>query len=273
MMRNARRQLYEILEGERADDPMGRVVNTGLVALILLSSVAVILESVSSLAETYGGWFQVIEVGSLTVFVLEYVFRLWVCVEQKAFQEPWSGRLRYLITPFALVDLMACLPALLYLWVPADTRIIRVFRVWRLLRLLKLTRYNQSFDELWEVLRNRKGELIVTLAGGILFLLVASTFMYLAEQESQPEVFSSIPATMWWGVATLTTVGYGDMFPVTVWGKLWGGIVAVVGIGLFALPAGIIGSGLVEWVGAKKSQETHCPHCQQVLSSSTKDRS
>jgi voltage-gated potassium channel len=132
----------------------------------------------------------------------------------------------------------------------------------RLARWLKIARYSQALDTLGRVLRSRKAELGITAFLGLLLLLFASSLMYFVEHEAQPRVFSSIPSAMWWGVVTLTTVGYGDIYPVTSLGKFIGGAIEILGIGLFALPAGIVASGFAEELQRRKQERGHqCPHC------------
>ncbi|MCZ7662877.1 MAG: potassium channel family protein [Thermoleophilia bacterium] len=147
-----------------------------------------------------------------------------------------------------------------------DLRFLRALRLFRLLRVLKLARYSESLALLGRVFRAKKEELVVTLCAVLFLLFLASSFIYYVEHEAQPEAFSSIPAAMWWGVATLTTVGYGDVYPVTVAGKVLGAIVAMLGIGLFALPAGILASGFADEMRRKRTDETAmCPHCGRQI--------
>lgn len=165
----------------------------------------------------------------------------------------------------ALVDLLAVLPFFLQ-FIGVDLRFVRAFRLMRLFRLAKAARYVTALHLFRAVARSKREELVLTTCVLALLLLVASSSMYFAEHGAQPEEFSSIPATMWWAVATLTTVGYGDVIPVTVFGRFLGSAVAILGIGLFALPTAILGSGFVEEI-AKTKQPQRCPHCGKELSS------
>jgi voltage-gated potassium channel len=162
----------------------------------------------------------------------------------------------------AVVDLVSILPSL----IPGgtlDLRFIRSLRLARLARTLKLARYSQSLQTLGRVLRAKREELVVTGIAGALLLICASSIMYFAEHDAQPQQFSSIPASMWWGVVTLTTVGYGDIFPVTPLGKILGAFIALLGIGLFALPAGILASGFSDEL--RRNEPRTCPRCGQVI--------
>lgn len=255
--------LFEIMEGD--DRLLARFIDVFLLLLILLNVVVVLLETVTGLNALYGDLFFEFEVFSVVVFTLEYVLRLWVCTQRAEYAGAVRGRLHYAITPMALVDLAAILPFYLPLLFPFDARMLRLIRLVRLLRLLKIIRYSESLRIFTDVYRMKKSELSMVFLV-ILFLLVfASAVIYHVENEAQPEVFSSIPAAMWWGVSTLTTVGYGDIYPVTPLGKFFGAIIALLGIGLFALPAGILGSGFVGALRRKANSTFYCPHCGEEI--------
>lgn len=182
-----------------------------------------------------------------------------------AIQKACQGKDRYILTPLALVDLVAILPFYVPMLVHLDLRTVRAIRLLRVFRLFKMGRYSESVRTLGRVFRAKKEELIVTTFMVFLLLEVASTLIFFAENEAQPEAFSSVPAAMWWGVTTLTTVGYGDVYPITLLGKVLGAIVAILGIGMFALPAGILGSGFVEEIQRTRRTVRLCPHCGQPI--------
>jgi voltage-gated potassium channel len=162
-----------------------------------------------------------------------------------------------------LVDILAILPFYAGLAFPgaafADLRFIRALRLLRIVRLLKLGRYSSSIRTLGAVLRAKKNELTVSALAMLLVLVLASAFLFYAENEAQPEMFASIPSAMWWVASTVTTLGC-DVAPVTPAGKLLGVAIALLGIGLFALPAGILGSGFVE-AARRTRHQAICPHC------------
>jgi voltage-gated potassium channel len=255
-----RRRAFAILEEPEPGDRVGRAVSLFLVTLIALNVLAVILDSVASLAAKWAHPLRVFEVASVAVFTVEYGWRIWVAAEREEYRRPLLGRLRYLLTPLALLDLLAILPFYLPLLVPFDLRYLRMLRM---LRLAKFGRYSRSVRILREVFADRKHELFA--AGSLLLavIIMASGLMHAVEHEAQPTVFTSIPATMWWAVATLTTMGI-DVRPVTPVGKVLASLIAVCGILLFALPAGIISSGFVEkYMEARKNRT--CPHCGKPL--------
>lgn len=250
-------------------DRASRLFDLSLMILIILNVVAVILETVEDLFSAYDPLFRAFDLFSVAVFSIEYLLRVWSCTADERYASPVRGRLRYMRTPLAVIDLVAILPFYLPL-VFVDLRFVRAIRLFRLFRLFKMARYSESMRTLGRVLTLKKEELLVSLFTLLILLVFSSSMVYYVEHEAQPEEFSSIPAAMWWGVVTLTTVGYGDVYPITPVGKFIGALVILVGIGMFALPAGILASGFVEEVHNRREEEEGvcevevtvvCPHC------------
>lgn len=268
MLKKTKARLYDILVDTSDNKLVDRIVALFLMGLILLNVAAVILETVEELATRYHVLFHSLELFSVAVFTVEYLLRLWVCTLDPKFQGRIAGRIRYALTPMALVDLIAILPFFLPMVLPLDLRIVRLLRLFRLFRLFKLARYVESLRTLDDALRAKKEELVISLIMLLVLLLFSSSLMYLVESEAQPDKFNSIPATMWWSVATLTTVGYGDVFPTTPLGKLLGAFIAVLGIGVFALPTGILATGFAEALQRRHraSATIRCPHCGHEIS-------
>ena len=260
----ARIRVHQILRGATTD-PFGRAVSFGLIGLIVLNVLAVMAESVASVRASYGSLLTAFEVFSLAVFVTEYLLRVWSCPVEPRYRHPLTGRIRFALTPMALIDLLAVLPALL-VWTGVDLRFLRVIRLARLIRLGKLGRYSRALQSTWLAVHSRRDELMMAVMLMAMILVLASSLMYMAENDTQPEAFSSIPATLWWGIMTLTTVGYGDVYPITTLGKFTAASIAVAGIGLFALPAGIVGSAFIELREQEKAErQDACPHCGKHL--------
>ncbi len=258
-------KVYRIFEPASEGDWSSKAFDIFLIVVIFLNVLAVILESVESISVAYSGFFKTFSLFSVTFFTLEYILRLWTCTENKKFKKPIAGRLRYVLTPLALIDFMVLVPFFLPFFLQIDLRILRVLRLFRLFTLFKLTRYSSSLKLIGTVVREKKEELLVTFAVTMILLVFASGIIYFLENEEQPGVFSSIPAAMWWGVSTMTTVGYGDIYPVTAIGKMFGGFVAILGLGTFSLPAGIIAYGFIEEIQKKRILPTVCPHCQKEV--------
>jgi voltage-gated potassium channel len=249
-MSGLRRRAYEILENV-PDQPAGRLVNRLLIGLIIANVAAIVLHSVPSIGTRHEDWFRAFEWLSILIFTLEYGARVWSAVERGdgRHKSTVKVRLRYMASPLALIDLLAILPFYLSFMLPADLRFMRVFR---LLLIFKLTRYHPSMSLLGRVVRDEAGPIAAALFVLATLLVAAASFAYLAEHEAQPLVFASIPDAMWWAIVTMTTVGYGDMVPVTPLGKLIGGFIAIIGLGMVALPAGLLASGFSEQLHQRK---------------------
>jgi voltage-gated potassium channel len=198
---------------------------------------------------------------------VEYFARLWACTINPAHRRPIVGRIRFALRPMPMVDLIAILPFFLP-FLGFDLRFVRMFRLFRLVRIAKIGRYYSSLRLIRDVLIAKKEELILSTAMLLLLLVVSSCLMYECEHYAQPEAFPDIPSTMWWSVVTLTTVGYGDVYPQTGAGKFFAAVIAILGIGMFALPTGIVGAGFVEEIAQRKESdngERTCPHCGEEL--------
>ena len=268
-MYRVRKRLHEILEVASPADRASHIFDVFMITLIILNVLVVTIETLPGLHDTYLFAFTIFDTFSVIVFTIEYILRLWVITISPSFRGPVLGRLRFIVTPLALVDILAIAPFYIPFLIPmhlVDLRFLRVLRLIRIFRIFKLSRYSDAVKTLERVLYNKKEELGATFFILVLLLIFSSSMMYYAEHDAQPEAFSSIPAAMWWGVVTLATVGYGDVYPITIQGKIIGGFVSILGIGLFALPAGIFASGFAEEMASRKlACATVCPHCGKPL--------
>ncbi len=238
-----KRRIFETLEKGEGDDRLSKRFDIFIMSLILLNVAAVILETVESIHNSIPEVFYYFEIFSIVVFSIEYLGRLWTCTYFEKYQHPIWGRVRFFFSFAGLIDLLAILPFYLPLVFAMDGRVLRILRLFRILRIFKMGRYSTAFNLITRVISQRKEELLISLTIVLVVLVMASSMMYYIEHEVQPDNFSSIPATMWWGVATLTTVGYGDVYPITPLGKVLGAFISIMGVGIFALPAGIIAAG------------------------------
>jgi voltage-gated potassium channel len=262
----ARHAVLAALGGVRPGQRTGGAVEFFLLVLIFLNVIALVLETLPGLGPRTRLAFHGFEIFSVVIFSAEYVLRVWSCTAAHAYRHPVWGRLRFMFTPLAVVDLLAILP--FYLPHSAlDLRFMRAVRLLRVFRILKLGRYSSALAMLGRIVRSRKEELVGTLIILLVLLVLASSLMYFAEHEAQPEAFSSIPATMWWAIITITTIGYGDMYPITTAGKCLAAVVAVLGIGMFALPTSILGSAFLEDLQRRRrdAEPGSCPHCGGLL--------
>ncbi len=246
-----RRKVYLMLGGEGHRSRLVRAIDYGLMALICVNCVFSMLESVERLAVVHGRKFHDFDIISVAIFSVEYLLRLWTAVEMPKYRHPVWGRLRWLTTPLAIVDLLAVLPFYLGFIFQFDLRELRVLR---LLRIFKLSRYSNAIGIMTAVLRREARAMWTVMFVFLILLLFISSLMYLVEHPVQPEVFSDVPTALWWGVETMTTLGYGDMIPATPWGKLLGGLTAILGVGMIALPAGIMASGFTEHMRLRREE-------------------
>jgi len=243
-----RQSVFRALETAEGNSGFSRVVDMFLIALIAASVAAVVLESIPAIEAKYTTALAVFEIFTVSVFSVEYLLRLWSSVERES--EPsvtaTQARLRYLTSFHAIIDLVAILPFYLLVLGLTGGVDMRFLRAVRLLRVLKLTRYSAAMNMVFITFRENGRALSAAFLILLTVMLLAASGMYYFERESQPDDFGSIPAAMWWAFATLTTVGYGDVTPITVGGKVFGALITVVGIGMVALPTSILASGYTQ---------------------------
>lgn len=235
-------RIYGIIESPEPHNRLGLWFDRFMTLLIVTNVTAVVLETLEAVSRVAGPFLTAFEYFSVVVFTAEYAARMWVCTEDRTagHGRPAVKRIRHALTPMALIDLIAILPFYLSVFMTLDLRFMRVFR---LLRLLKLSRYSPALEAVGVVFHTQRRPLAAGLMIMLVTLVFASSIVYLLEREAQPEAFASIPHAMWWGLATLTTVGYGDVAPVTGFGKLFGALIMILGIAMFALPTGILATG------------------------------
>lgn len=224
----------------------------GLIILVIgIAILSVILESVPSYHAEYEGVFLSLAITTTAFFAIEYILRLWTVPDLKAYQHlpALKARIKYIKSPEAIIDLVAFLPVILT-FNHVDLRMLRMLR---LFSILKLTRYNQSLNILLTVVRNERHTILATFFILLIMLVVTSTGIYLIERDSQPEAFGSIPKAMWWAIITITTIGYGDVIPVTTLGQVFASVIVFIGIGIIALPTGILASGFSAQLNRRKT--------------------
>ena len=254
-------RIWEILEISKENDLQSKIFDYFISILIGLNVLAIILETEKSIFGEYENYFRYFETVSVIIFTIEYFLRIWSCTSVEEYQYPFIGRIRYFFSPMALIDLIAIAPFYLT-FIIADARILRILRFLRVLKVTKHFHHSNTFHIITNTIFKKKSELISSLVLMFSLLLICATGVFFAENGAQPDKFSSIPSAMWWAVATLTTVGYGDIFPVTSLGKILGSVSAIFGIGLFALPAGLLASGFSDEMQKEKK---FCPHCGEKL--------
>lgn len=231
--------------------------------LIILNVLSLILASYKEIYNHYEIIFENFEVFSVMVFSVEYILRFWTSDLDSEKGSLFSKRLKFSFSGFGLIDLFAILPFYLPLLFPFDLRILRILRLFRLLRIFKLGRLSKSLQTITSVLKESKSELSITLFVAFILMILSSTLMYYVENEAQPDKFENIGQSLWWSVATLTTVGYGDIYPITGLGKILSSVIALIGIGFVALPTGIISSAFISRMQSEKEKRNacKCPKC------------
>jgi voltage-gated potassium channel len=245
-----RKRIYKIIEKAEDDDKGSLVFGRFLIILISLNILAVICSSFDNINNRYNNFFTIFEIVSVVIFTIEYILRILTAPEKfpPSKEEPSSKIEPYkdfIFSFMGIVDLCAILPFFLP-FVIIDLRILRIIRLFKLLRVFKLIRYNKSLDLIGRVFKRERDKLIMTIIGVGILLLLASSIMYTVEHEVQPDAFPNILATLWWAVVTLTTVGYGDVYPITTIGKLLSGVISLIGIGLIAVPSSIMTTGFIK---------------------------
>jgi voltage-gated potassium channel len=266
MYRAAKGKVHTLLHPELGNTKWDKFINIFIIVLILLNVIAVMLETVQSIHEPYKEAFRIFDTVSVAIFSTEYVLRVWSSNHDPQFKHSIVGRIRYMLTPGALIDLLAILPFYLHAVFVFDLRVLRILRLLRFLRLFRLTAYMKTTQLVINVFKATKGQLLLALVLALFLIVISSCLVYFSEHQAQPDQFSSIPATVWWSVVTLTTVGYGDMIPVTTAGKIFTSVILLAGVALFALPAGIITAGFLEEIRKGKNPKTfNCPHCGKPI--------
>lgn len=265
------KRTWEILNGGRTDQPdkpdqAGYRFEVFILSLIAMNIVVLVLDTVAVIHKHWGPFFEIFDIVSICIFTIEYSLRVWSSAASEQYSNSgFFGRIKFMFTPLAILDLLAILP--FYLPIKLDLRFLRALRLFRVFRLLKFGRYNASLKLIRYVFTDKREEIVLSLIMMAVLLLFSACLLYFIENAAQPEAFSSIPASMWWAVTALTTVGYGDIYPITPLGKVVASIIAISGIGMFALPAGIISSGFIESIQRRKQEqikssgEINCPHC------------
>jgi voltage-gated potassium channel len=255
-------KVHTLLHPEIGETKWDKAFNVFIIILILLNVIAVMLETVPSIHDPHQKFFFYFDTFSVFVFSIEYVLRVWSCTHTPKYRGRIRGRLRYMLSAGALLDLIAILPFYLHVFIGMDLRVLRIFRLLRFLRLFRLTSYMKATRLVVNVFKSKRNELILSLVLASFLIIISSCLIYFAEHLAQPDKFDSIPSTLWWSITTLTTVGYGDMVPITPIGKLLTAMVLMAAVVLFALPAGIITAGFLEELKRfKPHAPAKCPHC------------
>ncbi len=267
MYQKTKHKVHILLHPELGESKADKFLNIFIITLIVLNVIAVMIETVDDIHRKYKIYFDWFDRISVYIFTVEYVLRVWSCTHDPRYKGSIKGRLKYMLTPGAIIDLLAFLPSYIHRFVNLDLRVLRLLRLIRFFRLFRLTAYTRSAQMIFNVFRSRINELLLSLVLVLFLIIIASCLLYFAEHlHPDNKGFTSIPATLWWAVVTLTTTGYGDMYPITTIGKVLAGVIMLTGVAFFALPAGIITAGFLEEIKFNRKFKGHdCPHCGKPL--------
>ncbi|WP_371373387.1 ion transporter [Thalassotalea aquiviva] len=257
-MPNIKKQLYELLERGFEGHFWSKFVSGFIVLLIIANVSAVILESYAPIGEKYSLFFSLFNLFSVAVFTVEYIARVWVSTESKAYK----SRIQYIVSPIALIDFLAIAPFYLSFIFAIDLRYLRMLRM---LRLLKLTHYFNGIRLFIDVLKKELPSIGAAIMIMAVLVILSAGIIYSVEQKAQPEVFDSIPSAIWWSVVTMTTVGYGDVTPVTFLGKFISIFIMLLGVGVVALPAAMLAAKFGDELRTKRK------HLEQEIASALED--
>ena len=279
--REIKQNVFEIIQPYTKGKVVSYLFDLFIMILILISVVSVFLMTFEGIPRNILRSLREAECATMLVFSLEYLLRIWTADLLYPDKKPWQARLKYMTSPMAIIDLIAILPFYLPMLISFNLAWIRAILLVRFLRIFKLNRYSDAFLTIVDVFRGKIREILVSLLFVFLLMVISSLLIFYAEHEAQPEQFANAFSGLWWATATLTTVGYGDIYPITPLGRVLGGIIALLGIGMAAVPTGILSAGFVEVLEKKKQKEkekdgdaekdeektppTYCPHCGKKL--------
>lgn len=274
-MKKLKQRIFQTIEPAEDGDLISKVFDLVIIGLIVVNISMVIAETFT-LPEKVKNVFSVLEVVSVAVFSLEYALRVWTANLLRPELTPAKARLRYVFSFMALMDLLAILPFYVPFIIPVDLRVLRTLRVTRLLRLFKVNRYTSALTTIGKVFKRKGAQLVASMFIVALLMLIAAVLMYNIENAAQPNTFRNAFDALWWAIATLTTIGYGDIYPITVGGKILSSVIAILGIGLIAVPTGIISAGFMETIESPEEKENpsanedhtekcYCPYCGKRL--------
>ena len=259
-----KQKIYNIIEKEGSTENL--IFEYFIVTLIILNVVSIALDTIRDMDPTLMLTLRTFESISIVIFSVEYLLRIYISDLSHPATTRFRSALRFIFSFFGLIDLMAIVPFYIPFLIKADMRFLRIVRLIRFFRIFKLSRYNSTLQLIWDVMKEKRSEFLMTFFISFLMLLISAFLMYYVESPVQPEKFKNIFSSLWWAVATLTPLGYGDVAPVTTTGKVISAIVAIIGIGLIALPTGIISAGFIEKISRDKDQKKDsCPHCGKKI--------
>lgn len=261
-----KQRIFDIIQVAEPDDKISKIFDITLISFILLN-VCVVIADTFDVNEKTKMVFNVIEYVSVIIFTIEYILRVWTADLLYPNKRKVIAKLKYIFSFLAIIDLLAIMPFYLPFIISIDLRVLRMLRIIRLFRIFKINRYTDALTNIFTVFKVKKHELLSSIFVVLLLMVVAAVLMFNIENSAQPQVFKNAFDALWWALATLTTVGYGDIYPITTLGKILSAVIALLGIGLVAVPTGIISAGFVESITNEKEEKhfKYCPYCGEKL--------
>lgn len=261
-----KQRTFEIIEKGKEGDRTSKIFDIFIISLICINVLSVFLDTFTP-NDVQSITFKWIELISVILFTIEYLLRLWTAPLLFPEKTKFKATIKYFFSFMALIDLLAVLPFYFPFFIKIDLRVLRSLRLIRLFRLFKMNRYTNALSTVMQVIKNKAHELLSSIFVVFILMLISSVFMYTIESPVQPKVFKNGFSGLWWAVATFTTVGYGDIYPITVAGKIISMIMAILGIALVAVPTGIISSGFIELSSENKNctKKHFCPYCGKKI--------
>ncbi len=250
-----KRRIFEIINPAKEGDKYSKIFDLLIMVLIILNVFTITVMTFDVEDEWLIVFTESVEVVSVLVFTIEYAFRLWTSDLLHPDKSKIVSRLLYVFSFMAIVDLLSILPFYLPFFITMHPSVLDTMRIIRLLRVFKLHRYTSALSSMHLVLKRKASQLTSSVSVILILTVITSIIIYNIEKEAQPEVFENAFSGFWWSVATFTTVGYGDIVPITAMGKLFSSVIAFLGLGLIAVPTGIISAGFVELNNEKHEKE------------------
>lgn len=260
-----KKRIYTIISPADEHDLPSRIFDGIIIVLIIINIITVIADTFR-LPTSIKNIFNIIEIVSVIIFTIEYILRVWTADYIYKDLKPLKARIKYIFSFMAIIDLLAILPFYLPFITTVDLRVLRALRIIRLFRVFKVNRYTTALTSIAQVFKKKKSQLISSIFVVFLLMIIAAVLMYNVENAAQPDAFNNAFSALWWAVATFTTVGYGDIYPITTLGKILSAIIALLGIGLVAVPTGIISAGFMEQIdNNSEDKKEYCPYCGHKL--------
>jgi voltage-gated potassium channel len=263
-MEKLKRRIYSIIRDDDENDLISTIIDSIIVFFILINVLIIILDTFDNIRPYIEKYYSYIEIVSLIIFTLEYILRIWTSVYIYPELQPRQARIKYFFSIKSLIDLISLLP-FYFLLININIKILRILRLIRIFSILKMNRYSKAISTVGQVIKNKAAQLLSSFFVVVLLIIFSSVLMYFIEHDAQPGVFDNAFSGLWWAIATLTTVGYGDIYPITILGKILGTFIAMLGIGLVAIPTGIISAGFIEQMNNKNEDKDYCPYCGKKL--------